>query len=199
MIDRRRFLLATGALMVLPTAALAEGVTANAVFFDPDAPAIGNPKGDVTLVEFFDYQCPFCKRNHPVVEKLIARDAKLRVVMKDWPVFGPPSVYASQLVLGAQSSGKYKAAMAALMKTKGRLTREDVDRALSGGGVNPKQAEAGYKAARKRIDGLLARNDQQATLLGLAGTPGFVVGTTIYPGAMDEPALRAAIAKARKG
>lgn len=207
MIDRRQFLARTGAaslaatsgaLLIAPRRAAAEGITRDTVFHDPDAPAIGNPEGDVTLVEYFDYQCPFCKRNHPVLEALIAEDPGLRVVLKDWPVFGAVSLRASQLALGAEAAGGYRAAMTALMATPGRLNEAQVDKALRGAGVEPKAAQDGYRARRKTIDALLIRNDQQAVGLGLFGTPGFVTGVSVYPGAMDKATLARAIAEARR-
>ncbi|KEO53135.1 DsbA family protein [Thioclava indica] len=197
MIDRRTFLALTGTALILPRASLAADITPKAVFHDPDAPAIGNPKGDVTLVEFFDYQCPYCKSNHPVIEQVMKEDGNLRVVMKDWPIFGAPSVYASQLVLGAQSMGKYDTALEALMATKGKLSNAQIDSVLSAAGVDPKQAMAGYKANRKQIDALLIRNDGQAVAIGLQGTPAYIIGRDVYPGAVDADTLRDAIKKAR--
>lgn len=197
MIDRRTFLALTGTALILPRASLAADITPEAVFNDPDAPAMGNPKGDVTLVEFFDYQCPYCKSNHPVVEQVMKEDGNLRVVMKDWPIFGAPSVYASQLVLGAQSIGKYQPALEALMATKGKLSNAQIDSVLSAAGVDPKQAEAGYKANRKQIDALLIRNDAQAVAIGLRGTPAYIIGRDVYPGAVDAATLRDAIKTAR--
>ncbi|KFE34947.1 DsbA family protein [Thioclava atlantica] len=197
MMNRRTLLVAAGSALVLPSFARAEDISPQAVFHDPDAPALGNPDGDVTLVEYFDYQCPFCKSNHPVVEKVMKEDGNLRVVMKDWPIFGPPSVYASQLVLGAQSFGGYEKGLEALMATKGKLSNELIDDTLSAGGVDPKKAQAGYKADQKKIDALLSRNYGQAVGIGLQGTPAYIIGRDIYPGAVDEQTLKDAIALAR--
>jgi len=202
MIDRRQFLTraATGsALLLLPRAGQAADISLQAVFHDPDAPALGNPEGDVTLVAFFDYQCPFCKSNHPVVEQVIREDGNLRFVMKDWPIFGAPSLYASQLALGAQSIGRYEAALEALMATQGRLTKPQIESALSAAGVDPREAAAGYRGDRKKIDALLARNDEQALAIGLQGTPAYIIGRDVYPGAIDAETLRSAIKTARAG
>lgn len=201
MIDRRHFLTLAGAssaLFILPRAGQAADISPQAVFNDPDAPALGNPQGDVTLVEYFDYQCPFCKSNHPVVEQVMKEDGDLRVVMKDWPIFGAPSVYASQLALGAQGLGKYEVALEALMATKGKLTNAQIDSTLAAAGVDPKEAEASYKADRKVIDGLLIRNSQQAIAIGLQGTPAYIIGRDVYPGAVDADTLRRAIKAARE-
>ncbi|KDB04626.1 DSBA oxidoreductase [Defluviimonas sp. 20V17] len=201
MINRRSFLTTTGlgagALLVLPTRSRAETLTADAIFRDPDQPVLGNPDGDITIAEFFDYQCPFCKKDHPIVESFVKRDGKIRLVMKDWPIFGPPSLYASQLVLGASTFGGYRKGLEALMDTPGRLTDDEIDKLLTDAGVDLAKAKAAYNAEKTRWDGLLARTSGQATALGLRGTPAFVIGHVIYSGLMDDDALTKAVAKAR--
>lgn len=201
MINRRNFLTTTGlgagAFLMLPTRSRAETLTPEAVFHDPDQPVLGNPDGDITIAEFFDYQCPFCKKDHPIVESFIKRDGKIRLVMKDWPIFGPPSVRASQLVLGASTFGQYRTGFEALMATRGRLTDSEIDTLLTKAGIDVARAEAAYKKEKPRWDGLLARNASQASALGLQGTPGFVIGNVIYSGLMDDDALTKAVAKAR--
>lgn len=189
---------AAGATTILPVRVLAQdqSLTPDAVLRDPDAPVLGNPQGDVTVVEYFDYQCPFCKRMHPALTDVVARDGKVRLVMKDWPIFGAPSVYATQLVLGAQSLGLYEPAHAALMATEGRLSEQQIDTALSPV-VDPSKALAAYRQDRDRWDGLLQRNDFQAVALGFQGTPALAVETTLYTGALDKRALEDAIATAR--
>ncbi|TQS73472.1 DsbA family protein [Rhodobacteraceae bacterium] len=199
MIARRNFLIIASAALAAPSGSYADPLAPDMVFHDPDAPALGHPQGDVTLVEFFDYQCPYCKRNHPVVEEVMAQDPGLRLVMKDWPVFGPVSRRASQLVLGAHEGGGYETALNALMATQARLSNQQVDKALKDAGIQVGAAERNYENASKKIDALLVRNDTQATGLGFFGTPGFVAGRTLYPGALDRKALMAAIQSARSG
>jgi len=114
------------------------------VYFDPDIPALGNPKGDVTIAEFFDYQCPYCKRNHPELMKVIESDGRIRLVMKDFPIFGDPSIYAANLVLASAAAGKYAAALEALMNTPARLSRQDVDATLKKVGLDPTELHAAY-------------------------------------------------------
>jgi len=106
-------------------------------------------------------------------------------------------VTASQLALGAVESGGYEKASDALMATEGRLSDEIVRQTLADAGFDPSALEAAYKADRAKWDGLLSRNSKQASLLGLQGTPAFIIGKTIYPGAMDEAALLEAVALAR--
>lgn len=199
-IDRRTLLAAGLATLALPTYARAQNIpTVDAVYFDPDNPVLGNPKGDVTLVEFFDYQCPYCKKGHPDVLKAVADDGKVRLVMRDWPIFGDPSVYASRLVLAANQSGNYRKAQEALMKTPGKLTEGDIDKTLTAAGLNPKALDAEYRRDAERIDGLLSRNMELGEAFGFSGTPSFVVGTNLYFGVLDRSALKEAIAKARVG
>ena len=185
-----------GAAMTLR--ARADELTIEDVLHDPDSPVLGNPDGDLTIVEYFDYQCPFCKMNHPILRDVVAEDGNIRLALKDWPIFGAPSVYASQLVLGTVEAGNYEKANSALMATNAKLSNDDIDRTLGDAGIDIDAAQAAYRADRDRWDGLLARNAMQAAELGLRGTPAFIVGRAIYPGALDEATLRGAIAEARK-
>ncbi|MBN8293532.1 DsbA family protein [Rhodobacter sp. NTK016B] len=196
---RRAFLAQASALGVLGMAtprALFAQETADLVRFDPDAPVLGNPDGDVTLVEYFDYQCGFCKAMHPLITDLVARDGNTRLVLKDWPVFGVASVYAAQLALGAASLGQYAEVNHALMETRGELAF-DVIADIVGSVVSPDEAMAAYDENRARWDPLLARNAAQAETFGFYGTPSFVIGSAQFHGAMDLPELEAAIADAR--
>lgn len=201
MITRRNLLAVTagtaafGAL--LPHAALSQEITEKTVFYDPDAPVLGNPKGDVTVVEFFDYQCPYCKKIHPTVEKVVRADGNVRLVLKDWPVFGGASVFAAQAVLGAAQIGKYERAMEALMKTPGSLTEDDVEKALTGAGLTMKEIAAAVNKHTAKISDLLDRNYNQALAFNFVGTPSFVIGRTTFAGVLDEKGLKEAIADAR--
>jgi len=167
------------------------------VYFDPDIPALGNPKGDVTIAEFFDYQCPYCKRNHPELMKVIESDGRIRLVMKDFPIFGDPSIYAANLVLASAAAGKYAAALEALMNTPARLSRQDVDATLKKVGLDPTELHAAYKKNSRQIDAIIVRNIAQANAFNLQGTPAFVIGLKIYPGYMNEKALKEAVAETR--
>ena len=92
-----------------------------ALLDDPDSPVGGNPKGDVTIVEFFDYRCPYCKQVEPALEALLKQDPKLRIVYKEFPILGPASVIASRVALAARDQGKYAAFHHAMMATKGSI------------------------------------------------------------------------------
>lgn len=149
----------------------------------------------MTIGEFFDYQCPFCKRGHDDLMKVVEDNDDVRLVMKDWPIFRGASVYASNLVLAA--GNRYEDALHAIMATSGKLTNEDVDRVLEEAGLDPAALLAAAKADARRIDGILLRNMSQASAFGLSGTPVFIVGRQLYNGAMDRQALEEAVAAAR--
>lgn len=201
MLNRRQLLTAAGAAAFALPAAFANAQnypSVEEVLFDAEIPALGNPKGDVTIVEYFDYQCPYCKRSHPDLMKVVKKDGNVRLVMKDWPIFGAPSVHAASLVL-AQTGDAYEKAMDALMATTARLTDKQIDAALKGAGFDPAVMQAAFKKDQTRIEGILARNMDQANAFGFGGTPSFIVGTKLFHGVMDEKALTEAIAGARAG
>lgn len=171
--------------------------TIDEVMFDPANPVLGNPEGDVTIVEFFDYQCPYCKANHPVLNEVVEADGNVRLVMKDWPIFGAPSVRAAQLALGAASLDSYLTANDALMATEGRLDDTLIEETLAEAGLDVAALDAAYGENRDKWDGLITRNGAQAAAFQLRGTPAFIIGTVIYPGAMDKAGLENAVAMAR--
>lgn len=205
MIKRRTFLTgsavaaAGGASLfsLFRTPATAKELTVDDVLFDPDNPVLGNPEGDVTIVEFFDYQCPYCKANHPPLTEVVEADGNIRLVMKDWPIFGASSIRAAQLALGAASLGQYEKANTALMETEGKLTDPLIEETLEKAGFDVAALDQAYRGDRGKWDGLMRRNSEQATLIGLQGTPAFIIGTTLYPGGMDAAALKEAVDLAR--
>ena len=200
MFDRRQFFGLTGgaaALALIPDTTLSRTVTADEVFRDKDAPALGNPEGDVTVAEYFDYQCSWCKKIHPDVMDVIAQDGNVRLLMKDWPVFGEVSVFAAQVALGAAQMGQYRTVVDTLMGMTGRLTPDSVTAAVEKQGIAMDDVAAAIRAHNEAISGLLTRNWNQATAFGFRGTPSFVIGTTSYPGVLDKKKLREAIAAAR--
>ncbi|EKS29566.1 Protein-disulfide isomerase [Afipia felis] len=164
---------------------------------DPEIPALGNPNGDVTIVEWYDYQCPYCKTLSPELEKIIKEDGHVRLVLKDWPILGPPSPEASRLVLATKYQGKFEAAHKALMSRVGRLTTGTIDETLAAAGVDVARAKADLEAHKTEIEALLARNNEQAEGLGFNSTPSFIVGTFRIPGVMKPELFKLAIADAR--
>jgi protein-disulfide isomerase len=198
-IDRRSLLIGALAIGATPLVASAapDPMSREAVLFDPEVPVLGNPKGDVTIVEFFDYQCPYCKEAHPDVVRLVREDGGIRHVMKDWPIFGPASLYASRLTLAA---GQHHAkALAALMATPGRLTPQQVETTLSRAGFSVSALNAAYDSDSDRINGILQRNSIQAETFGLMGTPAYMVGTVLFPGVVAPADMKQAVEQAQAG
>lgn len=170
----------------------------DAVLRDPEIPALGNPKGDITIVEYFDYQCPYCKKISPVLDQVLREDGNVRLVLKDWPILGDPSGYAARLVLAAKYQNKYEAAHRALIVKVGRLTEGAIDETLTQAGIDVAKAKADLAANKVTIDALLKRNNEQAEAFGFRGTPAFVVGTFRVPGGLTAEQFKLAIADARK-
>ena len=98
------------------------GLSRDSVLRDPEIPALGNPKGDVTIVEYFDYQCPYCRKVDPELMRVAQEDGKVRVVFKDWPIFGAASTYAAKMALASKYQNKYPEAHKALISAKSKLT-----------------------------------------------------------------------------
>ncbi|TPW29058.1 DsbA family protein [Martelella alba] len=200
MISRRGFLAVMGATVPLLSAGIGhaeEQPSPRAVLFDKDAPVIGNPDGDVTVVVYFDYQCSYCKRDYPMLRKAISDDGNTRLVMKDWPIFGPVSAYAAQCVLGAAQLGQYEAGLDALMRATGRLEMTTVDTILTNAGLDMDALSTAVKRNSRKINGLLDRNYLQADAFGFIGTPSYIVDKTLFPGVIGADVLSAAIAEAR--
>jgi protein-disulfide isomerase len=167
------------------------------VFDDPATPVGGNPQGDVTIVEFFDYRCPYCKQVQPSLQALLDQDRKLRFVYKEMPVLGAPSVVAAHAALAARLQGKYEAFHAAMMATKGQITNDVVYQVAASVGLDVDRLKRDMAAPD--IDQAVKSNLALATALDIRGTPGFIIGDHIVPGAIDLDALKSMIAEARKG
>src|SRR5262249_9457414 len=162
---------------------------------DPASPVAGNPQGDVTIVEFFDYRCPYCKQVEPHLEALLKEDPKLRIVYKEFPVLGPESLYAARMALAAQKQGKYTAFHDAMMAAKGQITQETILTVARSAGVDVARAKTDMAAPD--IQEIIKRNYALADALDIQGTPAFIVGDTLVPGATDLDNLRRLIAEAR--
>ncbi|CAA0108163.1 Uncharacterised protein [Starkeya nomas] len=169
----------------------------DALLFDPEAPVAGNPKGDVTIVAFFDYNCGYCRKASPALEKLVAEDGNIRLVYKDWPILAKSSVVAAQLALAAKYQGKYDAAHATLMKIPGRASTERMSAALAEAGIDRARLASDLKTHAKAIGALLARNNEQAEALGLPGTPVYLVGPYKVAAALDYQGFKDVVKDAR--
>jgi protein-disulfide isomerase len=168
---------------------------ANEVFRDPASPVVGNPDGDVTVVEFFDYNCPYCRKVASVVQEVEAADPRLRFVYKEFPILGPNSVFAAKAALAAHRQGRYAEFHKALMQARGAADQTSVLRIAAELGLDETRLKADM--ADPAIQSALDRNLDLAQALRIAGTPGFVVGDEILRGATDAGTLRRLVDKAR--
>ena len=165
---------------------------------DPDAPMIA-PKGyDVTIVEYMDYQCPSCRATVGPLKQFLAKDKKVRVIFRDWPICGAASEKAARLALASKYQGKYVAFHEALFATARPLTDAKIEAAAKKAGVDWDRLLEDKKLHSKDIEELLARNDAQANMLGLDGTPGFIIGNTKSFGGMTLNDLEESVANARR-
>lgn len=166
---------------------------------DPAAPIGGAADGDVTIVAYLDYNCGFCKKSAPGLEKLIQNDPKVRVVYKDWPILSETSVTGAKLALAAKYQGKYEAAHRALMGLTGaKVPAEKMTAALVSAGVDMARLQADSVAHNDEITALLKRNDAQAKGMMFPGTPVYLVGPLLVPAALDYGQFKDAVAQARK-
>jgi len=168
------------------------------VLRDPEIPAAGNLNGDITIVEYFDYQCPYCRKVEPELRQVVQDDGKVRLVQKDWPILGPVSVTAARMALASKYQDKYLQAHEALMSVNSKLTESRIRELLAARGIDIDRADRDLAANRKAIDTLLARNNDQATAFGFSGTPSFIVGKFRVPGVLTMAQFEQAIGDARK-
>ena len=162
---------------------------------DTQSPAIGNPVGDVVIVEFFDYRCGFCRSIAQQLRQSLADDGMIRVVMKELPILGPESRTAARAALAAAKQGKYEEFHFALMKVPGPYTPENLLKLAEAIGMDPDQmAKDVFDTA---IDDELRRTFDLAKALQINGTPAFVIGDQVIPGAIDMTRMRALIEQQR--
>jgi protein-disulfide isomerase len=163
-----------------------------------DKETAGAPNANVTIVEYFDYNCPFCRELAPELHTLIAQDHGVAVVYKDWPIFGGVSVYAARAALAAAWQGKYLLAHDTLINGS-RLTQEDqVEAELKGAGIDMAQLAKDRTSHAAQIDAQLQRSDAEARALGIRGTPGVLVGRQVLPGTVNLAGLKILVANARQ-
>ena len=165
---------------------------------DPAARQIAPSSYDLTLVVFTDYQCPFCRQMHPRLTELAEEDGNVRIVFKDWAIFGEPSVEAARGALAAKYQGKDKAFDDALMQIQGKLSSEKIRSAADAAGVDWQQLQSDMKTHGEEIDAVLARSDRQAGMLGIGGTPAMFIGPYFISGALPPDQLRQAVSIARQ-
>ena len=164
---------------------------------DPSSPVSGNLKGDVTVVEFFDYRCGFCKRAANAVTQLQKDDPRVRIVYKDFPILGEASELAAKAALASKIQGKHQAFHEALLATKNEITQEEVLRIAGAVGLDRNKLVTDMANPEWQV--VIDRNRTLARDLGISGTPGFIVGTELVPGALDVKGLKELVARAGTG
>ena len=166
------------------------------IFDDPETPVGGNPKGDVTLVEFFDYRCPYCKQVQPRLQELLAGDHELRNAYKEFPILGSVSVAAARAALAAQRQGKYEAFHNAMMAAFGQITEDTVYQVADKVELDVDRLKRDMAAPQ--IEAALKANHALAEALDITGTPGFVIGDQIVPGAIELSSLKELVTEAHR-
>jgi protein-disulfide isomerase len=205
--NRRRFLHAAAlaaastpllAIAGAPALAAAGAIDVEAILNDPATPVAGDPAGDVTIVAFMDYNCPFCKKSSPDLERFVNDDGKVRLVYKDWPILTDASVTGARLALAAKYQGKYREAHVAMMSIRGQKVDESSLRAAVGAaGLDMALLDADLKAHDADISALLKRNMSEADSLGLEATPVFLIGPFKVAKALDYDEFKQTVADFR--
>jgi protein-disulfide isomerase len=192
---------AVAGLGAWPTASRAETeevLTEALVLRDPDIPVAGNAAGNISIVEYFDYQCPYCRKVEPELRQVVHDDGKVRLVWKDWPVLGPMSVTAARMALASRYQDKFIQAHDALIAINSKLTEAKIREALSGAGVDMDRLDRDLEGQASAISTTLTRNNDQALAFEFRGTPSFIVGKFRIPGVITMAQFGQAIADARK-
>jgi protein-disulfide isomerase len=168
------------------------------VLRDPEIPVAGNVDGDITIVEWFDYNCPYCRKLEPELRQVVQDDGKVRLVLKDWPILGPVSKVAARMALAAKYQDKFLQAHEAMIGVASKLTEPRIGELLAAAGVDIDRLNRDLTANAQAIDAILARNNDQATAFGFKGTPSFIVGKFRVPGVLTMAEFEMVIADARK-
>jgi protein-disulfide isomerase len=166
---------------------------------NPTSPVAGNPQGDVTIVEFFDYRCGYCKKVLPSVQELLKTDKNVRMVFKEFPILGPDSVLAARTALAVWkiAPAKYLPFHSALMESRGEMNEGRMREIAKKVGLDLEKLEAAK--SDPEINATIERNHELARALQINGTPAFIVGGRLVPGAVDIATLRELVEAARTG
>lgn len=162
---------------------------------DPNAPILGNPGGDVTVVEFFDYNCPYCRQVKPHMEALLAADPNVRVVYREWPILGEGSVFAARAALASRKQGKYDEFHWAMMGLNGRAEEATVISTAEKIGLNIAQLRRDMNAPE--VDEHIQTSMRLSRTIGFSGTPSFVIGDSLAPGLIDAEQMISLVNQAR--
>jgi protein-disulfide isomerase len=162
---------------------------------DPNAPVLGNPEGDVTVVEFFDYNCPYCRKAKPEIEALLETDPNVRLVYREWPILGEGSEFAARAALASRNQGKYEEFHWALMGMQGRAEEASVLRIAEQIGLDTARLLQDMNA--EEIEEHIATSMRLTQELGFSGTPSFVVGDALVPGVIEADQMIALVEAVR--
>ena len=168
----------------------------DAIERQPFSPVLGNSKGDVTLTEFFDYNCPHCRTSVPVIRKLIGDDPHLRVVLREWPVFGESSEFCARASLASVKQGKYWQFHSGLMAIRGRPEEASAMRVAQEVGLDLAKLRRDMRSAD--VEGHIAQSMALGDHMGLMGTPTFIAGNDALFGKKSGSELKQLVAQARK-
>jgi protein-disulfide isomerase len=169
-----------------------------AILSHPGTPVLGSARAEITVVEYFDYNCPFCRKLAPTFRAFTEADRTAAVIYKEWPIFGGVSVYAARSALAANYQGKYLQAHDALISATRLAENDQVDEVLRSVGIDMPQLKKDARNHGASIDALLERNDTEARSLGLRGTPGVLVDRTLVSGISNLTDLRTAVSEVRR-
>ncbi len=171
---------------------------AEEIFRSPDSFVAGNPEGDVSVVAFFDYNCPYCRKDAPDLAKLMAADGKIRLVLKELPVLGPDSEAVARIAQAAMAQGKYFELHNRLITERGRATKDRALRLASELGLDTAKLE--LDAQSPAVEGAIAANKRLADRLGVRGVPFYLAGDRPLPGSGDDlyAELAASVANVRQ-
>jgi protein-disulfide isomerase len=169
---------------------------ADQVFRDKGDFVAGNPKGNVTMVEFFDYNCGWCKKGLPEVLSLLESDKELRFVLKEFPIFGEDSDYAAKAAIAAGSQGKYWQLHVAMLSYEGKITKSIVDELAAAQGLDMEKLTKDMDSPGTAD--ILSRNRELASALAINGTPAFVIDDKLVPGYLPKDELAASINETRE-
>ena len=165
------------------------------IFHNAGDAIAGSEKGDVTVVEFMDYNCGWCRKSVKEMQAIVGTDKNVRVIMKEFPIFGEGSEYAARAAMASVKQGKYWQFHQALFATEGKVTPQSTDATAKSIGIDLTKMKADMKSPE--IEATLAKNQQLASALLITGTPAFIVDGTLFPGYEQKDVLMAAIAGVR--
>lgn len=163
---------------------------------DPNAPVLGNPDGDVTIVEFFDYNCPYCRRVKPQIETLLEEDKNVRLVYREWPILGDGSTFAARAALASRAQGKYEEFHWGLMGMNGKAEEASVMRVAEQIGLDIAKLRRDMEAPE--ISNHIQTSMEMSRELGFTGTPSFVIGDELVPGVIEAAQMIKLVEKARE-